>query len=82
MRPDAVPEVSPSLSDDLLVSAAQIAKYLFGESSQRRKVYHLAAKGGLPVFRMGGHLCARRSIILAWITAQESEAKGRDNDRC
>ncbi len=59
------------LANDLLRGADQIANFLFGEPGQRRKVYHLAETSRLPVFRLGTMLCARRSVLMAWIASQE-----------
>ena len=61
----------PAFADDLLRGADEIAQFLFGTPSQRRKVYHLAATSKLPVFRLGSMICARRSIVIGWIEAQE-----------
>jgi len=66
---DAMP--SNDLGPDLLHGADKIAGFLFGDSSQRRKVYHLAQASRFPCFRLGTVLCARRSILLAWIADQE-----------
>ena len=65
---------SASLSDDLLRGADQIAGFLFGDPKERRKIYHLAETSRLPVFRLGSVLCARRSILTAWIEDQERRA--------
>lgn len=59
------------LSTDLLRGADQIAGFLFGNPGERRKVYHLAETSRLPVFRLGAVLCARRSVLIGWITQQE-----------
>jgi hypothetical protein len=59
------------LANDLLRGADQIADVLFGQPGQRRKVYHLAETSRLPVFRLGSKLCARRSVLMAWIASQE-----------
>jgi hypothetical protein len=59
------------LAPDLLRGADQIADFMFGESTHRRRVYHLAESSRLPVFRLGSVLCARRSVLMAWIAAQE-----------
>ena len=72
-EPDAV---SGTFSQDLLFGAGAIAAFLFGGSEHRRKVYHLAQSGQLPVFRLGTHLCARRSTLIAWIEAQEMQSDG------
>jgi hypothetical protein len=66
-------DVSP-LADDLLEGADEIAGFLFGDQSKRRKVYHLAESGGLPVFRLGSVICARKSTILKWIGEREQAA--------
>jgi len=47
---------------------------MFGNKSQRRKIYHLAETSRLPVFRLGSVLCARRSVLMAWIADQEQRA--------
>jgi len=68
-------EVRP-LADDLLRGAGQIAKFVFGDPGQRRKIYHLAENSQLPVFRLGSVLCARKSVLLAWVAEQDSNATG------
>lgn len=62
------------LARDLLRGADKIAEYVFGDSAQRRKIYHLAEKSKLPVFRLGAVLCARKSSLISWIEEQESAA--------
>ena len=62
---------TPSFSTDLLRGADKIAEFLFGNPSERRKVYHLAETSRLPVFRLGAVLCARRSVLLEWVAHQE-----------
>lgn len=59
------------LADDLLRGAEAIADFLYGDSGQRRKVYHLAETSRLPIFRLGSVLCARRTVLLHWINQQE-----------
>lgn len=61
------------LSDDLMTGAEAIAKFMFGDATDtnRRRVYHAADKLGLPTFRIGATLCARRTTILKWIAKQE-----------
>jgi hypothetical protein len=68
----AVETLAPDgkLASDLLRGADQIADFLFGEPGQRRRVYHLAETSRLPVFRLGSMLCARRSVLMAWIASQ------------
>lgn len=66
-------EVRP-LADDILRGADKIAEFMFGDPGERRKIYHLAEKSRLPVFRLGAVLCARKSVLLAWIAEQEARA--------
>jgi hypothetical protein len=61
------PDPTYTLAEDILHGAKAIA--VFGGWT-RRQVYHFVSRG-LPVFRMGSILCARRSSILAWIELQE-----------
>ena len=58
-------------SRDMLRGADELAEFLFGSKSQRRKVYHLAATSNLPVFKLGSMICGRKSVILRWIEGQE-----------
>ena len=60
-----------ALADDLLRGADEIAEFVFGDPKGRRKIYYLAECSRIPVFRIGSVLCARRSVLLEWITAQE-----------
>ncbi|PJI56034.1 hypothetical protein CTI14_00405 [Methylobacterium radiotolerans] len=75
-RPSGANDTGLPLAQDLLSGAEAIALFMFGEASEanKRKVYHAAQKLGLPTFRIGATLCARRSTILAWIERQESAA--------
>jgi hypothetical protein len=60
------------LASDILRGADEIAEFIFGERGDRRKVYYLAECSRLPVFRLGSVLCARKSVLLHWISEQES----------
>ena len=64
-----------TLADDLIVGAADLARFLFGSGERRfqRRIYYLCtvAKRPLPHFRLGSQLAARRSTLLRWIAAQE-----------
>ena len=64
------------LSDDLLRGAEEIAIFMFGDVKHRRKVYYLTGEAprGLPHFKMGSVICARKSTIRAWIAEQEGRA--------
>lgn len=63
------------LAGDLLRGADEIATFIFGARASRRKVYYLAETSHLPVFRIGSMLCARRSVLLRWISGQESRVR-------
>jgi hypothetical protein len=75
-QPQTLP-AEPIFSADLLRGADSIAEFLFGSASERRKVYHLVETSRLPVFRLGAVLCARRSVLLQWISNQEHRGSGQ-----
>lgn len=58
-------------ANDTLRGGTEIAEFLFGDPGQRRKVYHLAENSKIPIFRLGSVLCARRSVLMAWVKQQE-----------
>jgi hypothetical protein len=64
----------PCLADDLLRGADPIAVYMFGDKRQRRKIYHLSETTDIPIFKLGGILCARKSKLMRWIEAQETKS--------
>ena len=66
---------SPALAHDIITGAEGLAEFIFGDRKQRRKVYHLVESGGLPVFRLGSQICARKSVILHWIGEQEQRSR-------
>jgi hypothetical protein len=66
----------PCLADDVLRGAEQIADFLFGDRRQTRKIYHIASTSHFPSFRLGAILCARKSKIIEWISAQERKNGG------
>lgn len=63
----------PPLADDLLRGADEIATFMFGNAKHRRKVYYLTGEAarGLPHFKIGSLICARKSTLLRWIAEQE-----------
>jgi len=70
-----------ALASDLLHGADEIARFIYGmpgderaAESNRRRVYHAAEKHGLPAFKLGGTVTARKSTILKWIENQEKNA--------
>jgi len=62
-----------AISDDLLRGADEIALFMFGDARMRRRVYYYARNRDLvmPVFRMGGVFCARKSSLRTWVNRQE-----------
>jgi hypothetical protein len=60
-----------SLAGDILHGADGIAEFLYGDRKLRRKIYNLVETARLPHFRLGAVICARRSVLLDWIQAQE-----------
>jgi hypothetical protein len=78
MEPKSIhTETTHELADDLLHGADEIAEFIFGKKQKngRRKVYYLAETSRLPVFRIGSVLCARRSVLLQWISGQECRVR-------
>ena len=69
-------EIPPSnapqniLADDLLIGASSIAEFT---GWKRRRVFYLIEKGGLPYFKIGGVVHARKSTLLRWISRMEEE---------
>jgi len=58
-----------SLSDDLLKGAKRLAEFTgFGE----REIYDFAKSGALPLFKVGKHICGRKSELLARMTGNGS----------
>ena len=69
MEPQQVPNPnSHELAEDFSRGADEIAEFIFGARGSRRKVYYLAECSRLPVLRIGSVLCARRSVLLRWIS--------------
>jgi hypothetical protein len=65
-------ESHSNLADDILEGADAIAEFLFGSKEERRRIYYLAETSKLPLFRLGAVLCARKSVLLNYITSQEN----------
>jgi len=68
-----------NLADDLLRGAAAIAEFLYGDPKLRRKVFHLAEKCRIPIFRLGSQLCARKSVLLDFMAQGEARGWGREH---
>ncbi len=60
MRPD-------SYDIDLLHGVREISKVL---GLTERQTYHLIRDGRVPVFKLGGTLCSRRSVLHGWLEQQ------------
>jgi len=60
---------------DLLYGIEAIADHL---QLTKRQTLHLHEKGGLPTFKMGRTVCARRSTLAKHFAAQEAAARGTD----
>lgn len=67
---------SSAIAGDMLHGADEIAVFLFGDQKQRRRVYNLVNRNGLPVFRIGVNICARKQVLLDWIATQERRSVG------
>lgn len=67
-----------TLGDDLLRGADEIARFMFGDVKHRRKVYYLTGEAprGMPHFKMGSVICARKSTLMNWIAQQERFTPG------
>jgi hypothetical protein len=65
-------------ASDLLRGAEEIADFLFGDRSERRKVYYLAATSRLPTFKLGSMISARRSSLMKWVEEQERRNNGNN----
>ena len=59
------------LAEDILYGAGAIASFLFGDASQRSRVYYLCANDQLPIFRIGSRIAARKSTLREWVGEQE-----------
>lgn len=68
-----------ALAGDILYGAEAIATFMFGAKEQRRRVYNLS-ESGLPVFRLGAMICARKSVLLNWIETQEVRPQTEPNN--
>jgi hypothetical protein len=62
------------MSEDLIMGVGAIAEHVYGEDNvaNRRKIYANTAQ--LPLFRMGGYYCVRRSTIETFIKQREAAA--------
>jgi hypothetical protein len=70
------PNKGPTENEEerIILGAAAIAAYIFGDPRHRRKVYYLAEYTRFPVWRLGSKLCLRPATYETWIAEQESRA--------
>ncbi len=61
-----------SLAGDILYGADAIAEFMYGSAEHRRTVYNLIQNKRIPHFRIGAGVCARKSVLMAWIAEQEA----------
>jgi hypothetical protein len=59
------------IAGDILYGAEEIAEFLFGNRKFRRRVYNLVERNGLPIFRIGTSICARKSTLQRWVAEQK-----------
>jgi hypothetical protein len=59
---------------DLLVGAEAIAIYMFGDPTETRRVYHAWEAHGLPAFKVGNALWARKSALRSWVQDKEQDS--------
>lgn len=74
----------PTLGDDLITGAEQIARELHWKMKDgrwnRRRVYHLAAQGEVPIYRIKGlGICARKSALRRYFNALDERTLGKLN---
>jgi hypothetical protein len=58
-------------ASDVLYGAKAIARFLFGTEAEAMKVYRLGE--ALPLFKLNGVICGRKSRLTAQIKASEKE---------
>lgn len=63
--------------DRFLRGADAIAEHIFGDRSNKRKVYYLAECTRIPIFRLGSTLCLRPAAYRRWIEGQEARSIGK-----
>jgi len=63
----------PAKAADLLYGVPAIAQFLRMKEPQAR---HLCDNGTLPTFKVGGKVCSRESLLLAWL--EDAARRGRE----
>lgn len=64
----------PESEGDILHGAAAIAKFLYGDAEQRRKVYYRVDRGEIPHFYLGDTVCSTRSALTRMIVREMRES--------
>jgi hypothetical protein len=67
---------------DLLVGAEAIAMFMFGDPDATRRIYHAWEAHGLPAFKVGQALWARKGALVAWVDAKEKPTGLRIHPQC
>lgn len=80
-----MPKPTASIGDDLLIGAEAIAQELNwlrdDGTPHKRRVYHLAEKGGFPIHNVPGlGLCARKSALQQFFERLNGLAPTSDAD--
>jgi len=70
----AGPNEQPPPTEQPIRGAEAIAEFIFGDRSCRRKIYYLAERTKLPIYRLGSTLYLRPSAYRAWVENQEARA--------
>jgi hypothetical protein len=79
MEYSVLPKLPSVDGEDLMIGARPIAKFLFERDDRgaRHKLYTLIERDrGLPVFKIGKQLAARRSALRAEWERREREKRG------
>ena len=69
-----LPVADEPFADDLLSGANAIAHFLFGKAAHARRA-HTAIRQGLPHFKIGNRIFARKTAINEWIVVQERNSR-------
>jgi hypothetical protein len=75
-------DLTINVADDILRGAKAIGRFLLPkldgdrvrtDKQLQRCIFHLLQTTDLPVFRVGGIICARKSALLKWLADQEEK---------
>jgi hypothetical protein len=71
------PRPLPNTQEKVIRGVEAIAEYIFGDRTSRRKVYYLAEKACIPIFRLGSTLCLRPPACERFIAGQKARARSQ-----